>query len=134
MQFDPDALMQREAKFRDRLNRDPGDCDVRLDLTWCMLLRALYHAGRAEGPEAEALVGRVIKEALNISVISGEARHAVDVARIEFICKLLNDPLAIGQGYDAMNGRLRRLAADIADTDVKRGAATSAKKRKTFNH
>jgi hypothetical protein len=117
MQFQPSDLRKREEEYRHSLKVDPGNCDVRLDLAWCLLLQSLYHAAQSE-PEVEwrPLAERSLKEAFNVSMLSKEPEHVADVARIEFVVDLLGESASVEKATVRSNAMLAKLAADISGT------------------
>jgi hypothetical protein len=120
MAFDLGGLLNREQEYRKQLNKEPGNCDIRLDLAWCVLLQALHHCTSTESKlQAEALFARALKEVFNVSLISNEARHIAEITRIEFICTLVDESAAVRQANAQTRNVVQRLAADLSKSDSK---------------
>ncbi len=140
MAVDLSILEHHERQYRDRLLTDPSNPDARLDLAWCLFLRAVCAVVREDGPkyggdsvvpqarqaevrrheEARVLLLDGLREAIKVCRLSVDPVHHVDAARLEFLIGLIGEQSIIAMAQGQVDASLKRLVSDL-NSDKARG-------------
>lgn len=134
MAVDLSILEHHEKQYRDRLLDDPSNPDARLDLAWCLFLRAVCAVAREDEPrfssdssvpqaqhsverrreDARVLMLDGLREAVKVSRLSLDPAHHVDAARLEFLIGLIGEQSIIAMAQEQVDASLKRLVSDLA--------------------